>query len=195
MLCCTVAADVSKSVMGPSSPVFPVSRPFPPRLKLFFPSSLLRFFAHKQIPSSRGIVRRPRELRHQRTATNKGFCNSHTPERRIISENTHTRKTTTNHRNAATTPPSRNMPPKRKSKNNPGRTDKCCPPLKTRLRVTDHPDPSSPSLPDPHEQPVTPLRLVGQRDPSHDATRNRPNAGLRAPQLMPYNIPVPLSMA
>ena len=46
------------------------------------------------------------------------------------------------------------MPPKQqKRKTNPGQRDKLCPPLKTRVPVTDHPTPCSPTLPDPPLRP------------------------------------------
>ena len=62
------------------------------------------------------------------------------------------------------------MPSKGKRKSNPGKRDKLCPPLKTRLPVTGHPSPPSPTLPG-HTAPELQLRSDWSGD---DEPQSRP---------------------
>ncbi|RPB18204.1 hypothetical protein L211DRAFT_871889 [Terfezia boudieri ATCC MYA-4762] len=111
----------------------PAIEPFSLFLVLLLPRS------HPNSPLTGHWSTIPREHPHQVDTTNQGICNSHT--------HTYTELPT--------------MPGKGKRKDNPGKLDRVNPPLKTRIPVTDHPEPQhnrpNSEVPAPrHQQPPPP---------------------------------------
>ena len=80
------------------------------------------------------------------------------------------------------------MPYKGKRKNNPGRADNRCPPLKTRLPGTDHPEPPSPTLPGAKDVLPTPA-------PDADARRQVEASRVETTPLPPATTPQPHPLA